>query len=400
MKADLKFHVIVVGGGIAGASVARFLTGSGLSVLVLDKKSAFDEKIICGELVQKWVLEFLGFVDDESIISSRVRRVVIENMNTNSQFEHEVDDFLYVIDKGRLIMKLLEGAADAGGTVLSSFRFVGIDKIDGTGVVSKALYHGAELTLRSDFLIAADGVFSKVADELGWDHGGKPPLYGVNMLLKHKDVEDSTLKFWTGSDFNGGYGWSFSKSGNKANVGVVGSSFEAVMTNFGRLTSRNFEGASVFRYGMKRIPAGLRRTFATANVLAVGDAGYFVEPLSYAGIWGSVMSAKLASDAILSHYRDGVSTDEVTGLYRKNVRRVFAKRFKLASMVTEIVRQMDDRDWDDFLNGLNEGLADRKLEALGPFEISKIMLGNRRIRNILKRKLGNAVFRTIQKIIH
>ncbi len=61
MNANLTFHVVGVGGGIAGLVAADSLTGQEISVAVIEKDRAFGNFVVCGEAVQKWVVEELGF---------------------------------------------------------------------------------------------------------------------------------------------------------------------------------------------------------------------------------------------------------------------------------------------------------------------------------------------------
>ncbi|WP_040252719.1 NAD(P)/FAD-dependent oxidoreductase [Psychroserpens mesophilus] len=62
MKEELKFDVLIIGGGLAGLSSAIHLSKSNLSVLVIEKNS-YPKHKVCGEYISNEVLPYLKFLD-------------------------------------------------------------------------------------------------------------------------------------------------------------------------------------------------------------------------------------------------------------------------------------------------------------------------------------------------
>ncbi len=269
------------------------------------------------------------------------------------------------------------------------------------GVRIKALHRGKEVTIKSDFGIAAYGMASSVANALGFQklYG----IYGVNNLVNNlihsNAVPDSEIRFFVGSEFTEGYGWIFPKGNGYANLGIVGKNPEDVTAKFDAMM-QNFHDVSVLSYGRKVVPQGLRSSVALDGVLFIGDAGGFVEPLSYAGIWGAVRSAQMAANSISKFY-DGTLRDReaVSRDYEKSVNSEFRKRFQLEELAVEAFEKMDDRDWNTFLDIVEDHASGKTEFNFGPFNVARMLLFDSRFRRILKGKVQNGILSIVQKII-
>ena len=395
MNANLTFHVVVVGGGIAGLVAADSLTGQGISVAVIDKDRAFGNFVVCGEAVQKWVVEELGISGRPNLLSQEIKTISIVNKGKKISFN--VVDVGFIIRKGEVIRWMMDRVVRGGGKGFSNTRFVGLDREANGGFRVKALHRGKEVTIKSDFVIAADGMASSVANALGFQklHG----VHGINSLIHSNAVPDGEIRFFVGSEFAGGYGWIFSKGNGYANLGVVGKDPEDVTAKFDTMM-QNFHDVSVLSYGRKAIPHGLRGSVALDGVLFIGDAGGFVEPLSYAGIWGAVRSAQMAANSIGKFYygtlrdRKAVSRD-----YEKSVNSEFRKRFQLEELAVEVFEKMDNRDWNTFLDIVEDHASGKTEFNFGPFNVARMLLFDSRFRRILKGKVQNGILSIVQKII-
>ncbi len=396
VKTVPTFQVVVVGGGLAGAAASKFLTEQGLSVITLEKSLSFGDHITCGEAVQDWVLKELGFHDPAPVVDSRIEKVTLKLGERSKTF---YVPGISIVDKRALIRQLVTESVRNGGKAVSNARFTGLRFMDDGKIEVEWLHRGKEMKVTADFVIAADGATSNVCQAAGC---GRPEeiIHGVNSLMLHGSFREGEMIFFVGPEFGKGYGWAFSKGDSIANVGVCGGNVDAVTGNFDHVVAENYAEASILSYGMKPIPVGMRKKVAQNGVFAVGDAGSFVEPLSYAGMWGAVMSARIASKHIVRFYHgDHKSKKEAVRGFLKDVKKEFSLRFKLAALAVSAFQGMNEQDWQDFFDSLDANFPDGRVGDVDPFRLAGIFLKDRKLRHILRGKLSNAILAVIQRAI-
>ncbi len=374
---------------------ANRLVDVGLSVAVMEKDRAFGNFVVCGEAVQKWVVEELGISARPNLISQEIKTISI--VHKDRKVSIDMQDIGFIINKSAVIKWLIDRVVRGGGNGFSNTRFISLDRDVNGGFSVKAIHRGIKMTIKSDFVIAADGMASSVANALGFQK--LSGIYGVNGLIHSNAVPDGEIRFFVGSEFTEGYGWLFSKGNGYANLGVVGENPEDVTAKFNTMM-RNFRDVSILSYGRKTIPRGLRSSVALDGVLFVGDAGGFVEPVSYAGIWGALRSAQMAANSIGKFY-DGALRDkkEVSRDYEKSVNSEFRKRFQLEEIAAGVFKKMDGRDWNTFLDIVEDHTGNKTEFNFGPFNVARMLLFDSRFRRILKGKVKNGILSIIQKII-
>lgn len=307
-----RFDVVIAGAGPAGAIAGYRLAEAGAKVLLLDRKQ-FPRAKTCGGLLSARACSALAAtIGTDASASLVVHRsagfALCDRLDLlNSAPSEGVFSFT---DRTRLDQRLLELAVEKGCKVRleQPVRHVrpGEVVLDGE-------------TLRSDFVIGADGVHSRTRTSMGWTYARDNLAFALQVdlpvqALAHLDQQD-----WTRIVFGylrTGWAWVFPK-GEHVAVGIGG------LDDPGRVRTQ-FE-AFLGAYGLDEAARGIQRKGAWLpygrpvkepgrdRVLLVGDAAGLVEPVTGEGLYFAFRSGRMAADAILD---DPASADVA---YRRRV---------------------------------------------------------------------------------
>ena len=189
--------VVVVGGGVAGATIALVLARNGLEVCVLEKTRAFRDENR-GELMWPWGVREAQSLDVFDVLATTGGQVV-RWMDEYSDLDDEAAepfDLASVIDgvPGSLNVghpkarqALLDAAERAGATVVRGAQHIGVS----TGPRPRATWtvDGGACEMACRLVIGADGRHSRVrrAAEIGF-HKGPVEMYATGMLVHGDDI--------------------------------------------------------------------------------------------------------------------------------------------------------------------------------------------------------------------
>lgn len=324
------FDAVISGAGPAGCSAALFLARKGRRVLLLDK-ATFPRQKVCGEGVtaaSSLLLEELG---------------VMERLRRNRGNLTEFNAITLVSPSGRVLQGALRrnGAAEGRcwviprtvldeSLVAEAREHPSITMLDKTEVTELLMdgdrAHGV-CSSAGDFsgrvIIAADGVYSPVAGALKLANREKS-RQAFAMRAFYSDVEglDGSIEFCYDRALLPGYGWIFPTGRNRANVGIFlltrFSDQRSTKRLFERFVSENAHAAS--KLGRANIEPGTLKSWplplgsfpgqrGRGNVLLVGDAGSFIDPLTGEGIYYALKSGRYAAEAADTALAENRETD-------------------------------------------------------------------------------------------
>lgn len=284
--------VLVIGAGPAGSSAARVAAEQGLEVILIERRPRIGVPVQCAEYIPAG----LG----RHAKGEGVRHQWVDAMRTHlcrqSSIRTDVPGLL--IDRARFDQGLADEAARAGARILTASSLLALDAARRLATVRQ---NGRTLCLGYDYLVAADGPRSRVAQSIGL--APLQCLYSYQYRVPLRRRMDDT-EVWQDSRFPGGYAWLF-PCGDEANLGVAGFSEAAPSLKTGlrelhrELRARGRLGEGILRHSAGPIPvSGLRQPLVYDRHLFVGDAGGFCHPITGAGIAMAVDSGCAAGEAI------------------------------------------------------------------------------------------------------
>ena len=331
---EMKFDVIVVGGGPAGSAAACYAADEGLKVLLLEKDNYPRDKV-CGDAVGGKALKHLEelkildtleksphFIFDSVIFSNtRDEKVKVEIKDS------EAKGYVYPRLNFDWIMfnEAKSRVENKGGFVIQNFRVNSllIDDKDNERIIGiKGKNEIGEKEFYAPITIGAGGVNCPVAKtiiaEINDEEFIEKEHWSSSFRQYWKNVENvnydkGAIEFHYVDGVIPGYFWIFPVGKNTCNVGL-GITLKDLKNKEMKLKelqkyiieekfANRFRNAELIKDSGKgwQLPLGsprktkmkLRRMFGNGCLL-IGDAGSLVDPFTGEGIGNALLSAKIA----------------------------------------------------------------------------------------------------------
>ncbi len=336
MSEKTSWDVIVIGGGPAGSTTARYLAEGGADVLVVDGRDPIGTPLQCGELVptneeMRRLCPKVPNIDDllrtpEHAISRKTSEMhLVPPSGKPLQFQFEG----YMLNRVAHDEALVDLAKSRGAEYLVNSR---VDSIDGNTV---KLRSGRELNAK---VIVGAGGHNDPLRRTFWNESSlKIP---VKFVLMDGDFGDA-VELHFGSMAPGGYAWMFPKN-RGANIGVGIQNKFSKNKNLNDLSNdfiSRYEGDITFS-GAGSLPmSGSIKTFVKGNYVLVGDSAGMVLPSNGAGITIAMIGGRIAGQVISEHLKYGTPLSEYEKRWNKQMGKVMrnSKRaFFLGSFVLRL----------------------------------------------------------------
>jgi geranylgeranyl reductase len=304
----LSTKVIVVGGGPAGTTAARFLADNGVEVILLERNLSFVKP--CGGGISSSAFD--EFCIPKTMIKKEVKIIrMVSPMGESLDIELK-GGTLAIVNRGEFDKTLRKEAKKQGARVIEG-EFISI--INDKNYRVEANVGEVKSKIVSEYIIAADGVNSKVRTALGI----KPAQAFFTASEHIQGVNTDICEFWFGSfHAPGSYSWVFpAADGISAGTG----SFEPgkIKVLFDRFKKRK----GIILEGQKRLyrmPIWRGDLYNKGRVIFAGDSAGQVLPLTYEGIYYAMKAGEFAARAII---------EEKAGNYKKMWKDRFQRRFIL-----------------------------------------------------------------------
>lgn len=344
-----KFDVVVVGAGPAGASSAIIFGQNGISTALLDKKN-FPRDKTCGDGITykaKADLIKLGVLDEiEKSAPFKVNGyslIFSDNSKLKFEFADNKESQIYIISRNEFDNILLKKAME-----YKSVHFlpeIEIKKLadDFKGVVSKN-----NETIHAKTIIDATGYNSILGQHNREVHKNALAVRGYYENLTGLD---KTVEIYFTSSVSPGYFWIFPTSDSSANVGCgtfinivekKSLNLKAILQDFIEnhpIASKKFKNAKLEgRIEGGKIPLAFGNfdwSRVTNNLISIGDAGGFVNPITAEGISYAIKTGILAAEVVSKAIKNNCYTEKELKKFDALWLKEFSNQYKSGDIYTE-----------------------------------------------------------------
>jgi geranylgeranyl diphosphate/geranylgeranyl-bacteriochlorophyllide a reductase len=295
----LKTSALIIGGGPAGATAARYLSEAGVDNLLAERDLSYVKP--CGGCIPSG--GFVEFGLPETLIKRKISRIVIV-APSGKRLEFGLNGGQLFITERGFFDSALRSIAAQKGTWLIECELTGVERNNGSFVARLIRKSDKEIiTVHSDYLLAADGISYKTGECLNirrHEH-----LYTISTNVP--GFEGDACEFWFGEkNASTFYSWLFPSDG-RASIGTGGCSPGELHTLFDNFIKRRFGADSnTPSFNVNNIhpkifpvPSWRGKPYSVGNALFLGDAAGMVMPTTYEGIYYAMKSGQLASQAII-----------------------------------------------------------------------------------------------------
>lgn len=319
MANETHYDVIIVGAGPAGCASAIQLSGSGLSVLLLEK-STFPRDKTCGDALSLDVVNQLNWLNPK--LAQRFENFAKKTPSFGVRFyapSREIVDIPFIhkgknkcgyicsrLDFDNLLFEFVQ--EETHTEIRQNCKATSVNTNDTIGIV---VTDQGKFT--SDLIIASDGAHSIVNKQITGQEVDKKH-HSAGLRWYYEGVtgfhEDGYIELHYLKDILPGYLWIFPMPNNTANVGIglLSSEVSKKKINIKEVLDHYVNADPFLRERFKKakpletkkgygLPLGSKKRSLSGNrILLTGDAGSLIDPLSGEGIANAIRSGRFAAD--------------------------------------------------------------------------------------------------------
>lgn len=361
---------------------AKAAVENGADVLMLDKRRELGVPVQCGEALPEDVLKDLGIEPDPRWAVNKIDAAELVSPSGDSVRieQRRTAKVGFILDRKIFDRDLAVRAVRAGADIKIGSFVNGLvkdgEKIDGVKYESWS----GDSEVKADFLVAADGVMSNVAQWAGLDTtlGPEDIESGAQFQMVDIDVaKPATMRFFFGNDVSpGGYVWIFPKGEDWANVGigVLPDRAEKSAIEYLRdfVSDRpGLRDGSIVEINTGGVPVTgpMDKTYAD-DLMLVGDSARMVNPLTGGGINWAMYAGNIAGEVAARAVEEGDTSEDNLKEYQNRWQELMGEKLEKYRRGKEVLLDLDDGE----LNDMAEILQDVDFKEISLSQMLKVLV--------------------------
>ncbi|MBQ6443454.1 MAG: NAD(P)/FAD-dependent oxidoreductase [Methanosphaera sp.] len=378
----LETDVLVVGAGPAGSLAAREASKNGVNVLLIDKKAEIGTPKRCAEGIITRTLKEANIEYNPRWIAQKIDAIRLVAPNSNELVldnnVQKLPDTGYILERKVFDKHMAMDAIRNGTRVMLRTQAKTVARMDDTLIVN-AISMGQPIEIHAKIIIAADGPESHIPRQLGLK--SNTPMKDMASCVQYEMVgidkdNPNQIDIFIGSVAPAGYVWIFPKSDDVANVGLgvlktyVDDTAHDILNNFVK-SHKETQNAQAVEMNVGGDPlGGIVKERYDDNIMVVGDAAGFVDPLTGDGIRGALLSGMYAGSVAAKAIKNGDCSKESLNEYYKLTENNLNKTYSKFNKIKDFLVTLDD----EALNRIIEELSKTNLDEISVKLLLKVIL--------------------------
>jgi digeranylgeranylglycerophospholipid reductase len=400
MKYD--HDVIVIGGGPAGSTFARYCAGAGMDVLVVDKRREIGVPVRCGEGLGTREVLAQNLELPKRCISTHVvgARVVAPNGKEIIWKDQETTG--WVLERKMFDKWLCELAVDKGAKVHTYTRATELIIENGKPAGVKISHGGQDpYDVRAPLVVSAEGMESMIARAAGFRTVHS--LYDVDTCYQYEmkpyDHENLLELYFGNSIAPRGYVWIFPKSDRKANVGigiggnhvnakkgatgVDGADPKVLLDRFIASHPKLKDASTLLEFGGVISVGAPMDEFVKDNFMVIGTAAKQVDPVHGGGMAVAMETAALAAATVIDAHKRKDFSKAALSPYETKWKATLGKKMAKRLMLRKAIEKLNDDDLDYIFNTITYKELNETMDGKFAGPVAKVVAGRPQLLKVL-----------------
>ncbi|MCJ7572417.1 MAG: NAD(P)/FAD-dependent oxidoreductase [Candidatus Thermoplasmatota archaeon] len=326
------YDVIIIGGNLSGATAAINAAEFGANVVLIEKneKPFFPPR--CGEATEEVTAEILN-LDKIGCPKNQIKQITI-NVSSKKEYNFKVKKHgIYIIDRNFVEKYLLKHAEQKGVEVIIGSRMTNFNPPNEIVLDNKKI-------LRGKIIIDATGISCQIGKRIRNDTELKPSDIGVCIQSRVEgNFNPNIMKMWYDKPYAPfGYAWLFPKNEKLANIGLGIPGGQKLDLSY--LLDRYIENEVKEKFKVLHtfhscVPASKPLEPLTKdNIIFVGDAARFANPIFENGINNAVFSGSVAGVIAAKFIKGDISKLTIYEELMKNKVKILKKAYYKKNRLT------------------------------------------------------------------